>query len=192
MINIPQIETPRLIIRPFTMDDVEARFQLERDREVNIFLPRFPAESLEEVSKKLMKDIADPTDFFRAICLKEDNIPIGYVNVSGGDSRDLGYALRREYWHRGIVTEACRGVIEPLRQSGLQFITATHDRNNPRSGGVMRNIGMKYCYSYESLWQPKNILVVFRMYQLNLDGDETRVYNKYREIYPNNFAEEGL
>ena len=43
----------------------------------------------------------------------------------------------------------------------------------------MRNVGMQYQYSYEEQWQPKNILVTFRMYQLNLDGQEERVYKKY-------------
>ena len=43
---------------------------------------------------------------------------------------------------------------------------------------------MKYRYSYKELWQPKNILVTFRMYQLNLDGQEERVYRKYWDKYP--------
>lgn len=43
----------------------------------------------------------------------------------------------------------------------------------------MKRLGMKYQYSYEEQWQPKNILVVFRMYQLNLDGNDNRVYKEY-------------
>lgn len=43
----------------------------------------------------------------------------------------------------------------------------------------MRNVGMTYRYSYEEQWQPKNILVTFRLYQLNLDGRESRVYTTY-------------
>lgn len=39
----------------------------------------------------------------------------------------------------------------------------------------MKRIGMEYQYSYEEQWQPKDILVTFRMYQLNLDGQEDRV-----------------
>ncbi len=39
-----------------------------------------------------------------------------------------------------------------LRQDGIPYITATHDKNNPRSGDVMRRLGMKYCYSYEEQW----------------------------------------
>ncbi len=39
----------------------------------------------------------------------------------------------------------------------------------------MRNLGMVYQYSYEEQWQPKDIPVVFRMYQLNLNGSKVRV-----------------
>ena len=79
-----------------------------------------------------------------------------------------------------------------LEKDGLSYITATHDRDNPRSGGVMRNAGMKYRYSYEEQWQPKNIPVIFRMYQLNFDGDEERVYQKYRDISAVHFVETDL
>lgn len=103
-------------------------------------------------------------------CLREDNYPIGYINVSTNDSHDLGYGLRREFWHKGIATEAGMAVIAQLRKDGTAYITATHDVSNPRSGGVMRQLGMKYQYSYQEQWQPKDILVTFRMYQLNLDG----------------------
>ena len=54
----------------------------------------------------------------------------------------------------------------------------------------MKKLGMKYQYSYEEQWQPKNILVTFRMYQLNLDGNEERVYKKYWNMYKKHFIEE--
>lgn len=79
-----------------------------------------------------------------------------------------------------------------LKADGVPYITATHDRNNPASGGVMRRLGMRYCYSYEEQWQPKNIPVVFRMYQLNLDGQEGRVYRGYWEQYERHFIEAGV
>lgn len=55
----------------------------------------------------------------------------------------------------------------------------------------MRQIGMKYCYSYQEQWQPKNQTVVFRMYQLNFDGQKDRVYQKYRDRYKH-FVEKDL
>ena len=81
-------------------------------------------------------------------------------------------------------------MIRQLRQDGLPYITATHDVRNPRSGAVMKRLGMKYQYSYEEQWQPKNIPVTFRMYQLNLDGKENRVYRRYWDISSVHFIEE--
>lgn len=43
----------------------------------------------------------------------------------------------------------------------------------------LSELGMKYQYSYQEQWQPKDILGTFRMYQLNLDGTESRVYKEY-------------
>lgn len=188
--GISRLETERLILRKFEEQDTEALFLLLKDEEVNTFLPWFPVKSLEETRAFYKQRFADQKYCF-AICPREDNFPIGYIKTDTDESHDLGYALRKEYWHRGIVTEAGRALILQLQQDGIPYITATHDRNNPRSGGVMRQIGMKYCYSYQEQWQPKNQTVVFRMYQLNLDGQKDRVYQKYRDMY-NHFVEKNL
>lgn len=119
--------------------------------------------------------------------------PVGYIKVDvEGDSYDLGYGLRREFWHRGITTEAAQALIKQVRRDGLPYITATHDVNNPRSGAVMRRLGMTYRYSYEELWQPKNFPVTFCLYQLDLDGNEHPTCQKYWDVATVHFVEEGL
>ena len=90
------------------------------------------------------------------------------------------------------MTEAGAALIPVLKREGLPYLTATHDRNNPRSGGVMRQLGMRYCYSYEEQWQPKDFPVIFRMYQLNLNGDPDWVFRKYWDLSRNRFVESGL
>ena len=90
------------------------------------------------------------------------------------------------------MTEAGKAVIEQGKKDGIPYLTATHDRNNPRSGGVMKNIGMKYQYSYEEQWQPKDLCVTFRMYQINLDGQNDRVYRKYWDHAEIHFVEEDV
>lgn len=87
----------------------------------------------------------------------------------------------KEYQGRGLMSEAVTAVIGKLREDGFSFVTATHDVNNPRSGEVMKRAGMKYMYSYIEQWMPKNISVTFRLYQLNLDGNEWRVFIRYLE-----------
>ena len=191
--NTPQLQTERLLLRKFTQADMEALYLLLKDEEVNTFLPWFPLKSLEETRAFYEERIAvnDQKDraYFYAICLKEYNDPIGYIKADMDDSYDFGYALRKEFWHRGIVTEAGRAVIEQLKKDGIPYITATHDVNNPRSGSVMRQLGMQYQYSYEEQWQPKNLFVTFRMYQFNFDGQEDRVYQKYWDLCDTHFIE---
>ena len=181
--NTPRLETDRLILRKFTEDDLEALYYIYSDEEVNRFLPWFPLRNMEDArafyEERFMSRYREDRAYNYAVCLKDNDYPVGYVNVSMDDSYDFGYGLRREFWHRGIITEAGKAVIEQLREDGIPYITATHDVNNPRSGSVMKRLGMKYRYSYQEQWQPKNIQVIFRMYQLNLDGNENRIYQRY-------------
>ena len=192
--RIPCLETKRLILRSFTEDDIDALYLLLSDQEVNTFLPWFPVKNKAEAKQFYKERLASSNKaeppYSYAICFKEDPRPIGYVTVGMDDSYDFGYALRKEFWHKGLVTEASRAVVAQIMKDGVPYITATHDKNNPRSGGVMKQLGMKYQYSYEEQWQPKNIPVIFRMYQLNLDGDQTRVYRKYWDHSVVHFIEE--
>lgn len=191
--NTPTLETERLILRKFTEDDLEAMFKIYSDKEVNRFLPWFPLGTLEETKLFYEREFAEKyilkSAYNYAICLKEDNYPIGYINVNINDSYDFGYGLRKEFWHNGIVTEASKVVIEQLIKDGVPYITATHDVNNPRSGKVMKHLGMKYQYSYEERWMPKDILVTFRMYQLNLNGSNCKIYKKYWDKSAVHFVE---
>lgn len=193
MNNTPRIETERLILRKFTEDDIEALYKIYSDEEVNTFLPWYPLKNMDEAfvlfQEQYAAKYALPQAYAYAICQKRDNYPIGYIKVDMEEHHDFGYGLRKEFWHQGIVTEAGKALINQVKKDGLPYITATHDRNNPRSGGVMRNVGMKYQYSYEEQWQPKDILVTFRMYQLNLDGNKERVYKKYWDTYAVHFVE---
>ncbi len=191
--NTPKLETDRLLLRPFTEKDLPDFFLIMSDQEANRFLPWFPLETYEQARDFLMQNYLSryhlPFSYHYAICLQSDNLPIGYLNISEDDSHDLGYGLRKEFWGQGIAAEACKAVVHRLKEAGFPYITATHDIKNPGSGKIMKKIGMSYQYSYEEDWQPKNQLVTFRMYQLNLDGNPTRVYLKYWNEHPNHFIE---
>ena len=192
--NTPTLKTERLILRKFTEDDIEALFLILKDEEVNKFLPWYPLKSLEETKKfyeeRYAAKYTQPQAYAYAICLKHDNYPIGYIKVDMEEHHDFGYALRKEFWRKGIVSEAGKAVIEQVKKDGLPYITATHDRNNPRSGSVMQACGMRYCYTYEEQWQPKDFPVFFRMYQLNFNEDVDFVYDKYWDMYSNHFIED--
>ena len=195
MSNTPMLKTERLILRRFEEKDVQALFDILRDEEVNTFLPWFPCASLQQAQQELrhkyQKYYERPSGYRYAVCLQQDNVPIGYVHVGDDDSHDLGYGLRKEFWHKGITTEAAKAVVAQLKKDGCAYITATHDVQNPHSGDVMKKLGMTYRYSYEEQWQPKDRLVTFRLYQLNFDGSEW-TYQKYWQQSSVHFVEPNL
>lgn len=183
--HIPVLTSERLILRPFTQDDIQAILNIHQDQDVNRFLPWYPLESLQQAKLFYQEHYENTSDYAWAICLKEDDIPIGYVHVSQEDAYDFGYGLCQSFWHQGIVSEAAKIALEWIKDhSNIPFITATHDINNPYSGAVMQKLGMKYCYSYVELWQPKNCEVTFRMYQKNFDCPQDYVYEQYKKMYP--------
>ena len=85
MENTPEIRTSRLLLRRFTPEDAEAFYQIMSDKEVNTFLPWFPMQSLEEAAaflqEKYLKSYEKPEGFRYAVCLLNENVPIGYVNT---------------------------------------------------------------------------------------------------------------
>lgn len=192
--NTPTIKTERLILRKFTAADTPDLYELLSDIEVNTFLPWFPVKHSEEaqtfLQERFLQYYEKPSAYRYAICLSGDNGAIGYVWLSDGPSYDFGYALKKEFWHRGIVSEAAKAVVERIKNAGYPYITATHDTKNPRSGEVMKRLGMQYRYSYVEQWQPKNLEVTFRLYQMNFDGKKDRVYREYWNRYENHFVED--
>lgn len=193
MQNTPLIKTERLILRKFTKDDIEALFNILKDVEVNTYLPWFPLRSIEETKifyeNNYLSIYNQDKGYTYAICLKEDNYPIGYINIDTNEPYDLWYGLRKEFWHKKITTEAAFALLKQAKKDGIPYITATHDKNNIRSGKVMQKIGMKYCYSYEEQWQPKNFPVIFRMYQINLNINDDYIYQGYWNKSNNHFIE---
>ena len=138
-----RIETKRLVLRTFTPDDMTPLYHLLRDAEVNTFLPWFPVKTMEEAAAFYEARIQGRA-YYLAVCCRDNNVPIGYVHLDlDSPSHDFGYALRREFWRQGIAAEAGRALIDHLRGGHIAYITATHDKNNPASGRVMRKLGMR-------------------------------------------------
>ena len=90
-------ETEHLILRRFTACDLHALYLIYSDKEVNRFLPWFPAENIDDAKSIFDSRYADPSAFAYAVCLKADDYPIGYVNIGNEEPYDLGYGLRKEF-----------------------------------------------------------------------------------------------
>ncbi len=145
------IETERLILREFTLDDVGAMFRnWTQDPDVTRFL-RWAPHSDEQVTtdlvKKWMAQYGDSDYYHWVIALKESNMPIGSIgilNVSVLDeSGEIGYAVGKPWWGQGYTAEATKTVIAfAFEQVGFHRLEAYHSVNNPASGRVMQKCGM--------------------------------------------------
>ena len=148
------IETERLILRPFTMDDAPAMYRnWASDDEVTKHMT-WPTHESVEVSRLVLADWTShypEHDFYQwAIVLKENGPePIGSITVVGINKKvngcTIGYCMSRAHWSKGIMTEALTALIGFLfDQVGFNRIEADHDPNNPASGRVMEKSGMRY------------------------------------------------
>lgn len=147
------IETDRLILRRFTMDDAQAMYDnWASDPEVTKFLT-WPAHSSVAVTERVLTDwvdsYADDGFYQWAIVWKELGQPIGTISVVSKNDRaelvHIGYCIGRQWWHRGVMSEALQTVLDFFfDEVGVQRVETRHDPNNPHSGNVMKKCGMKF------------------------------------------------
>ena len=147
------IETPRLILRRFTLEDAPAMYRhWANDPEVTKYLtwPTHPSVQVSEaVLQSWVSCYVNPDYYQWAIVLKDMGEPIGSMAVVKQDDKvgkaEIGYCIGRSWWGQGIMTEAFQAVIDYLfGEVGVQRIEAGHDPNNPASGAVQRKCGLKY------------------------------------------------
>ena len=147
------IETKRLLLREFMVEDAEAMFQnWASDKEVTKFLT-WPAYTSLDTAIHILNEwnaSYEKPDFYQwAIVPKNLNEPIGSISVVSINEKtqmaEIGYCIGKPWWNRGITSEALSAVINFMfDQVGANRVQAKHDVNNPHSGLVMKKCGMKY------------------------------------------------
>lgn len=147
------IDTERLLLRQFNMNDAEAMFKnWESDSKVTEFLRWPTATNISEAEQVLNEWVQgyESLDFYQwAIVLKEIGEPIGTISVVGKNEKldmvHIGYCIGSKWWHQGYTSEAFKAIIPFFfEEVGVNRIESQHDPNNPNSGKVMKKCGLKY------------------------------------------------
>jgi len=143
------IDTGRMILRRFSLDDLQAFYQLASRPEIIRYAQSAPVASLEQ-ARELM--IAAPFHDYatygygRFACVwKETGEVIGFSGVKFvpeiGDT-ELGYRFLAEHWGKGLATEAGRASIEFARSDlGLKRLVAMVHPDNVASARVLAKLG---------------------------------------------------
>ena len=142
--------TPRLVLRPFEEKDAEALLEIYSDGEVTKYLRREPYDTLTDAETFIRGILAaeNPQLFCRAIELQETGKVVGSVRTAVDQNDNCGeltFAVSREFWGKGIASEAVReAVVYLMTECGINRISGVHAVTNPAAGGVLRKVGMSY------------------------------------------------
>lgn len=145
------LETERMLLRPFRLQDVHAIFKnWASDPEATKYLS-WRAHQTEGVTLSVveswLKDYRKPHGYHWCITLKGSDEPLGGIDVVRSDeylrAAELGYCLTRSLWGQGYITEAVTAVLDHLlNRVEYERITARCHTENRASGRVMEKAGM--------------------------------------------------
>lgn len=148
-----KIETDRLVLRRFVIEDAEAMYNnWANDPEVTKYL-MWPYHKTVEETRAILNDWTgqyDKDDYYHwAIIFKESNEPIGSIAAVHKDDAiqmvHIGYCIGKNWWKKGITSEALTALIKFFfEEVGVNRIEARHDPSNSNSGRVMMKCGLEY------------------------------------------------
>ena len=145
-----ELQTPRLILRSFREEDVDAMAELFANPDfmrfsLGVYTER--KQTVAVIEKVMAWDRAGMPSLFAVVPRDADTV-IGYCGfhhhpeVPG--EVEIGYRLRPDYWNRGLITEAARAVRDHAF-TDLELprvISLVHPENFP-SRRVAEKNGMK-------------------------------------------------
>ena len=148
------IETERLILRPFEQSDLDDFYEYASVEGVGE-MAGWKHHENKEFSKEILDLFINEDNTF-AIVLKENNKVIGSLGVDeygmeqalseffDYEGREIGYVLSKDYWGKGLMTEAVKAVIDYLFNiQNLDFLTCGYYEFNNQSKKVQEKCGFK-------------------------------------------------
>lgn len=151
----PALNTDRLLLRPFRLEDASRVQQLAGDRAIAATTLNIPHPYEDGMAEDWIRNhpesFANQESVVFAITIKSEPGPSALVGAIGltlampHARGELGYWIGKPYWRRGYCTEAAGAVLDfGFETLGLQRIFARYMTTNPPSGRVMEKIGMQY------------------------------------------------
>ena len=146
------LETERLILRPFTMDDVDGVLEFSSNPETQKFtgdVMRTTKAEVENIIQNVWFSDYKKYGYGRfAVVHKQDNKVIGFSGIKylpEMDATDLGYRFLPQYWGKGIATESCVPILKYAFQvHNLNEVIAFVEPENPASSAVLKKLGFSF------------------------------------------------
>lgn len=143
------LDTPRLRLRPFRPEDLNAFYTYAKDPDVG---PNagWPAHTSIEETKGILERFIH-SDEVLAITEKASGKLVGSIGLHRGGlgqhnrARELGYVLAKPSWGQGYMTEAALRMLRyGFEELDLLVIHCSHYPFNDRSRRVIEKLGFRY------------------------------------------------
>jgi len=146
------LETTRLRLREFTLDDVDDMYLIQCDPEVTRYTGEDKSLTREEIERRIREDVLGDYRKYGygrwAVIYKPDGQLIGFAGLKYLEEMgevDLGYRFARVYWGMGLATEAAQAVLDYGSQHlGMSRVIAMAMPANKASIRVLEKVGMQF------------------------------------------------
>ena len=159
--HFPILESERLILRQIVEADAEDWLAVWNHEDVMRYMIDFDATPEKREDVLPIIDWADDifvkqTGLRWAVTLKTNNLLLGSVGFhlyhKNHRCAEIGYELHREYWRKGIMSEAVSKVLDfGFNQLNLHRIEANVTVGNEASAGLLQKLG----FTREGTWRDK-------------------------------------
>ncbi|MFC9130125.1 GNAT family N-acetyltransferase [Streptomyces sp. NPDC057099] len=150
----PTLNTPRLLLDPYTPEDEERFVALFQDTRVSRWMGEGPASEPEDralFGRIFTKVYAQ--DLFDVWAVRRDGLLVGHAEIKRTDAVDgheIIYALAPEAWGGGLGTELAEALVAyGFRTLGLSEVYATVDARNTASLRLLGRIGFAHVRDVE-------------------------------------------
>jgi RimJ/RimL family protein N-acetyltransferase len=157
------LETQRLVLRRFSMNDVDNLVNLDADPDVMRFITGGVPTSRDEIENEVLPAFLGYYERYEgygfwAVIEKEAGEFLGWFHFrpradAAPGEVELGYRLRKSAWGKGYATEGSRALIRKgFTELGVQRVTAEAMAVNTASRRVMEKAGLRLVRAFHQPW----------------------------------------
>ncbi len=157
-----ELETERLILRPWREDDATELYRYASDPAVGP-AAGWPVHTSVENSREIIRNVLSAEETY-AVVLKETGKPVGSVGLiapmqshteTEEGEYEIGYWIGRPYWGQGLIPEAVRCMQEhAFRELGCTGMWCGYFDGNEKSKRCQEKCGFRYHHTeYGIFWE---------------------------------------
>ncbi|MBO4367388.1 MAG: GNAT family N-acetyltransferase [Clostridia bacterium] len=137
------LETPRLLIRPYQAEDRDFCVSLWCDKENGKYMSDPLKENIDQKYLSCLDGMEDEQDGYYLIAeLKGSGSPVGTCCAfPEKDIFDIGYCISRSHWREGLGSEMLDALLRWIRKQGGRTVTCEVADLNAASAALLNKFG---------------------------------------------------